>query len=197
MTVTVTGVLLAAGAGTRMGFPKALARDPDGTSWLVRSVAVLREGGCDRVVVVLGARAEEAKALVPPDVQVVVAEDWADGMAASLRCGLQALDVGELAVLTLVDLPDVRPDVVERVLALASGPTALVRASYDGLPGHPVVLGRDHWAAVADDVVGDQGAQRYLRRHRCAMVECGDLATGADQDEPPYRSSGDGASGAT
>ncbi|MDE0776310.1 MAG: GNAT family N-acetyltransferase [Nocardioides sp.] len=182
------GVLLAAGAGSRMGMPKALVHDPDGTPWLVRSVAVLRDSGCDEVVVVLGARAEEAVALVPAGVRVVVADDWAEGMSASLRAALGTVDEdpsdGEVAVVTLVDLPDVGPEVVRRVVAAATGPAALVRASYGGRPGHPVVLGRDHWAPIAADVSGDEGAKSYLRRHGCASVECGDLATGADQDEP-------------
>ncbi len=182
-----TGVLLAAGAGSRMGKPKALVRDPDGTSWLVRSVEVLRASGCDDVLVVLGARADEARALVPPGARVVVADDWADGMAASLRCGLRALHDGEVAVVTLVDLPDVGPEVVRRVLAAAAGSAGLSRASYGGVPGHPVVLGRDHWAPIADDVSGDQGAKSYLRRHAVELVECGDLASGADQDEPAPR----------
>jgi CTP:molybdopterin cytidylyltransferase MocA/RimJ/RimL family protein N-acetyltransferase len=189
------GVLLAAGAGSRMGMPKALVHDPDGTAWLVRSVGVLRDSGCDEVVVVLGARADEAAALVPADVHVVVADDWADGMSASLRAGLGTLDddpsCGEVAVVTLVDLPDVGADAVRRVVAAATGPAALVRASYGGRPGHPVVLGRDHWAPIAADVSGDEGAKTYLRRHGCALVECGDLATGEDQDEPPGGSVGD------
>lgn len=183
--MSVTGVLLAAGAGSRMGMPKALVREADGTSWLLRSIDALRAAGGDEIVVVLGARAEEARSLAPDGVRVVVADDWADGMAASLRCGLRALETGELAVVTLVDLPDVGPDVVRRVVATASGPATLARASYDGLPGHPVLLGSDHWAAIAADIAGDRGAKSYLRRHDCALVECGDLATGADQDEPP------------
>lgn len=187
--MTLIGLVLAAGEGSRMGRPKALVHDPDGTSWLVRSVEVLRDAACDDVVVVLGARSEETCALVPSGAQVVVADDWADGMAASLRCGLRtlsAVEAGfEIAVVTLVDLPDVDAEVVRRVVAAATGPAALVRASYDGRPGHPVVLGRDHWAVIADDVSGDQGAKSYLETHGCALVECGDLATGVDQDTPP------------
>lgn len=182
--MTPAGVLLAAGAGTRMGMPKALVRDAEGRSWLVRSVEVLRDAGCDDVLVVLGAGAEEARVLVPAGARVVVADDWAAGMAASLRTGLRSLERGDLAVVTLVDLPDVDAHVVRRVVAAASDTAALVRASYDGVPGHPVVLGRDHWAAVVDDVAGDEGAKGYLRRHGCLLVECGDLATGADQDTP-------------
>ena len=51
------GVLLAAGAGRRAGGPKALRVDADGTSWLLRSIAVLRDGGCAAVIVVLGCQA--------------------------------------------------------------------------------------------------------------------------------------------
>ena len=69
-----------------MGRPKALVRDDDGTSWLRRSVAALHDGGCSAVVVVLGARADDARPLLEGvDVEVVVAEDWAEGMSASLR----------------------------------------------------------------------------------------------------------------
>jgi hypothetical protein len=87
----VEGLLLAAGAGRRMGMPKALVSDDSG-SWLQRGVATLRDGGCSRVTVVLGAEAERARALMEGlDVSVVVAEDWAQGMGASLRAGLRSL----------------------------------------------------------------------------------------------------------
>ncbi|HET6529482.1 MAG TPA: NTP transferase domain-containing protein, partial [Actinoplanes sp.] len=51
----VAGLLLAAGAGRRMGTPKALLRDPDGTAWVTRSARVLVAGGCRPVLVVVGA----------------------------------------------------------------------------------------------------------------------------------------------
>lgn len=173
----ISGLLLAAGAGRRMGTPKALVDD-----WLVRSVAVLREGGCDEVTVVLGAAADEARALLPADQRVVVAEDWDEGMGASLRVGLEALgpDV-EAAVVHLVDLPDVGADVVARVVSPASA-AGLARAAYHGVPGHPVLIGRDHWEDVIEAAVGDQGARGYLKTHDVRLVECGDLAGGDDVD---------------
>src|SRR5262245_25883298 len=82
-SVVVDGLLLAAGAGTRMGRPKALVVGDDGTPWLHASIARLQLGGCRRVTVVLGAAAEEAAALLataptPRDgVHAVVARDWA------------------------------------------------------------------------------------------------------------------------
>ena len=184
---TTTGLLLAAGAGTRMGRPKALVVD-DGTPWLVRGVETLRGGGCDDVVVVLGAAADEARGLVPEGVGVVVAADWAEGMSASLRAGLVHLEETEAdaALVSLVDLPDVTDAVVRRVLAAGADQAALIRTTYDGRPGHPVLLGREHWFGVRAAAVGDRGARDYLANHALVAVECGDLATGRDVDGPIF-----------
>ena len=114
-------MLLAAGSGERFGGPKALARDDDGTSWLLRSVQALRP--CAEVVVVLGAEAEQAAALLPMSVSRIRADDWAEGMGASLRAGLAALASTDhdAALVSLVDLPDVDAAVVARLLATAGG----------------------------------------------------------------------------
>jgi len=184
--MAVAGLLLAAGAGSRMGRPKALLVHDDGTPWVARAVAVLRDGGCDDVTVVLGAAADEARALVPVGASVVVADDWAEGMSASLRTGLLALEDtdADAALVSLVDLPDVGDAVVRRVLAAGADPAALIRTTYDGRPGHPVVLGREHWFGVRAAALGDLGARDYLAHHALVEVECGDLASGRDMDRP-------------
>ena len=182
------GLLLAAGGGRRMGVPKALVHDPDGTSWLLRSVQALREGGCREVTVVLGARADEAGALLDGSgARLVVAADWAEGLAASLRAGLASLDptTATLAVVLLVDLPDVGADVIRRVREVANGRVeALARATYSGSPGHPVVIGAAHWQGAIAASTGDAGARGYLAGRAVELVECGDLATGRDRDTP-------------
>jgi nicotine blue oxidoreductase len=180
--MTVVGLLLAAGAGERFGGPKALARDGDGTSWLLRSVQALRP--CDEIVVVLGAEAERAAALLPMSVSRIRADDWAEGLGASLRAGLSALaPTGhDAALVSLVDLPDVDAAVVARLVAATTRPGDLARAAYDGVPGHPVLIGRDHWEGVVATATGDRGARDYLAAHEVVLVECGDLATGADVD---------------
>ena len=193
--MSVAGLLLAAGAGRRMGTPKALLRDERDVPYVDRALGRLLDGGCDLVTVVLGAAADEVRAIldedgwcVDPAVDVVVAEDWAEGMGASLRAGLSALaagrDVVPAALVSLVDLPDVDEAVVARVLAADDRSDSLARASYDGVPGHPVLLGRDHWAGVVETATGDRGARDYLRDRDVLTVECGDLATGRDVDTP-------------
>jgi CTP:molybdopterin cytidylyltransferase MocA len=171
-----------------MGMPKALVRGDDGELWLVRGVRTLTEGGCTQVTVVLGAAAEEALPLLDgTGATAVVAADWEDGMSASLRAGLTAATGtdADAVVVSLVDLPDVGADVVRRLLDPLPDPTTLRRASYDGRPGHPVVIGRDHWAAVAAETSGDRGARIYLDSHGAEAIECGDLATGRDVDRRP------------
>jgi len=175
----VVGVLLAAGAGTRYGMPKVLARQGE---WLRIAVEALASGGCDDVVVVLGAAVVD----VPPPARAVLAADWATGMSASLRAGLDAAAEAELVVLHLVDTPDVGADVVTRVVGAArSSSSGLARAAYGGRPGHPVVIARRHRAALSATLHGDEGARTFLKGSRgVVFVECGDLATGLDVDQP-------------
>lgn len=176
-----------------MGRPKALVRGADGLPWSVRTCRRLLEAGCDPVRVVLGAEAVAAAALLEQagaPLDVVVAADWAQGMGASLRAGLAGLDDlaadATGALVHLVDLPDVGVGVLSRVLSSAPGDRAdaLVRAAYAGVPGHPVLIGRAHWAGVAEAAGGDRGARDYLAARHVDLVECGDLATGADVDRP-------------
>ena len=190
MPGSVAGILLAAGAGSRMGMPKGLLRTADGTPWVSRAVAALAAGGCVPILAVTGAQAEHVQALVPALAQIVVATDWNEGMGASLRAGLRALQSlppSVLAVIiTLVDTPGVTPETVARLQRLAgsAGPGVLARAGYHGVPGHPVLIGREHWAAVIEAAIGDQGARSYLAGRDVVLVESADVGSGADVDTP-------------
>jgi CTP:molybdopterin cytidylyltransferase MocA len=188
----ILGILLAAGAGRRAGGPKALRVDADGTSWLTRSISVLRDGGCDAVIVVLGCEALRVREVIAnstfaadPAITVVDAPDWQQGMSSSLRSGLlAAASASWQAVLVhLVDLPDVTAEVVRRLIRQAPpGTASLARATYGGRPGHPVLVGRDHVKSVMSGLTGDSGAKDYLAQHGAHSVECGDLASGQDHD---------------
>ena len=182
--MTVAGLLLAAGAGRRFGMPKALVRH-DGRLFVEHAAEALHAGGCAPVVVVLGALAADVRSTAALSGSSLVDNPgWESGMGSSLRAGLAALPTDSEAVVVLpVDTPGVTAAAVARFVALAS-PSALARATYDGVPGHPVLIGRDRWAAVSDLATDDTGARPYLARHEVTMVPCEDVATGADVDRP-------------
>ncbi|WP_414172289.1 nucleotidyltransferase family protein [Clavibacter tessellarius] len=192
---SITGVVLAAGAGSRFGGPKALAAHPDGTPWLATAIRALAGAGCSPVLVVLGARVAEAEALLAalPEAahaRVVRADDWADGMSASLRAALRAAAASDPAPVALavvpVDVPDLDAATVRRVLdAGPVDPSSLRQAVFHGRPGHPALIGRAHWGALAAEVRGDAGARAYLSAHDARLVEAADLGTGADVDRRP------------
>lgn len=183
--MTVAGLLLAAGAGRRYGMPKALVRHR-GQLFVEHAADVLHAGGCAPVVVVLGALAADVRSTAMLSGSSLVDNpDWESGMGSSLRAGLAALATTDCAAVVVlpVDTPGVTAGAVRRFVALAS-PTALARATYDGRPGHPVLIGRDRWAAVGEQATGDAGARPYLARHDVAAVPCEDVASGADVDQP-------------
>ncbi len=181
--MTTCGIVLAAGAGTRFGGPKGLARAGDGTPWVATAVRTLRDAGCDPVIVVVGAAADAVAALVPAGAVVAPAEDWSDGLSASVRAGLSAAaeTPAEAALIVPVDVPDLTASACRRVMA-GAGRASLRRARYEGAPGHPVLIGRDHWYRVAAELTGDRGAGAYLRDHVADAVECADLWHGQDVD---------------
>ncbi|MEV4138089.1 NTP transferase domain-containing protein [Dactylosporangium sp. NPDC049742] len=192
---TIVGLVLAAGGGRRYGGPKALVRHDDGRLLVERAVATLREGGCTRIVVVLGAESARVRDEAQlGDARLVDNPAWKSGMGSSLRVGLAAVadaeteaDAAAVAVL-LVDTPGIGPDAVARLLAAAdSGSKALVTASYQGRRGHPVILGRDHWAGVSTLATADVGARAYLIAHADLVqaVPCEDIADDTDLDVPP------------
>ncbi|NJP50159.1 nucleotidyltransferase family protein [Streptomyces sp. SBST2-5] len=183
----VAGLLLAAGGGRRLGGrPKALLAHR-GRPLVEHAVRVLREGGCGRVHVVLGARAQEVRERAAlPSCVLVDNPGWEQGMGTSLRAGLESLagTGARAALVSLVDQPGIGEQAVARVLAAYRTADSLASATYHGVRGHPVLLGAAHWAGVAATATGDRGARAYLREHeeRITPVECGDVADPHDID---------------
>ena len=176
---TAAGVVLAAGAGTRFGGPKAPFQY-QGERLVDRSVRILREAGCDPIFVVLGAWEGNVDGA-----EVIVNHAWQEGMGSSLRIGLTQVDAtsADNALITLVDLPGLTPEAVKRVLA---APEGAVVATYDGARGHPVRIPRRHFRELTEALSGDVGARDFLaRRSDVRFVEVGDIATGMDMDVSP------------
>jgi len=184
---TVAAVVLAAGGGRRYGMPKALV-EYEGSLLVERAVRTAR-AVCDPVLVVLGARAVDVwRQADLAGATVLANKDWETGMASSLRTGLDGLRGWpgrvDAALVLLVDMPGMTPEAL-RLLAGHAAPHALAVATYDGVRGHPVLLGREHWAAVAETSTGDEGARRYLAAHDVAEVDCTGVADPTDLDVPP------------
>jgi molybdenum cofactor cytidylyltransferase len=177
------GLILAAGAGRRFGSTKQLA-ELRGRPLLAHALAaMLAVDGLERVIVVLGHDADEIRARVDfGGAEVVIADDWATGQAASLRRGLAAAAGADAVVITLGDQPFITPAVITEALAQLPGHDA-VRAVYDGQPGHPVVLGRPVLDA-AGELHGDQGARELLARFNVRRWNAGHLADATDVDTP-------------
>lgn len=183
----IAGVVLAAGSGSRFGASAKQLAELDGIPLLEHALRALQAvPGIERVVVVLGARAKEILAGVDfGTAEPVVCADWADGQAASLRCGIEAVADADAAVLTLGDMPRITPAVITQFADLAAryGTKARARAIYDGLPGHPVVLGREYFDQIAA-LQGDVGAREVLKAIGAYPIECGHLCSPADVDTP-------------
>jgi molybdenum cofactor cytidylyltransferase/nicotine blue oxidoreductase len=183
----VAGIVLAAGGGRRYGMPKALV-EYQGSLLVERAVATAR-AVCDPVLVVLGAQAVDVwqRARLGEAI-LLVNRDWETGMASSLRTGLDGLrglpGGADAALVQLVDMPGMTPAALARVAEHAA-PDALAVATYDGVRGHPVLIGREHWAGVAATATGDEGARRYLATHEVTEVDCSGLADPTDLDVPP------------
>jgi nicotine blue oxidoreductase len=183
----VAGLLLAAGGGRRLGGrPKALL-EHRGRPLVEHAVGVLRTAGCTRVHVVLGAAAAVVRERAElGDCVLVENPEWAEGMGSSLRAGLGSLTgtKARAALVSLVDQPGIGAAAVRRVLAAYEDETSLVSAAYDGVRGHPVLLGAAHWAGITATATGDRGARAYLKEHEDAitLVECADVAEPYDID---------------
>ncbi|MGY1843962.1 nucleotidyltransferase family protein [Modestobacter sp. SYSU DS0875] len=183
----VAGLVLAAGGGRRYGMPKALVEYRG--SLLVERAVRTATAVCDPVLVVLGASAVEVWQRADLAGATVLANrDWETGMASSLRTGLDGLRSWpgrvDAVLVQLVDMPGMTPEALTRVAAHAA-PDALAVATYDGVRSHPVLLGREHWAGVAETATGDEGARGYLAGRDVVEVDCTGLADPTDLDVPP------------
>lgn len=188
---STTAVLLAAGAGTRLGLgPKALL--PFRGRTLVEVLAdVLLAGGCREVVIVLGADAAKVRAATDLGRHRVVDNpDWATGMGSSFRAGVAAADPADRVLMALVDQPGLTPETVARLLA-AHRPGRVTAAAYRDPEGklrrgHPLLLDAGLRAEAAKTATGDAGARHFLRAHPdlVDLVDCSDLSGGEDLDTP-------------
>ena len=177
----IGGLVLAAGAGERFGGPKQLA-DLRGRPLLEHVLAAMAESPVDRTVVVLGAHAPEVIERVPlHGAEAIVCEDWREGMGASLRAGVAALEDCDAIVVVLGDQPLLAPEAVACVVDARAGGAPAVRATYGGRPGHPVLIERPLFTRLRE-VRGDEGARSVLEGVDLREVACDGLGSPDDVD---------------
>jgi molybdenum cofactor cytidylyltransferase len=166
----VAAVVLAAGGASRFTGEghklRAVVRGKPVIAWAMESAVA---AGLDATLVVVGA--VDLADLLPPDVEVVVNERWAEGQATSLQCaigwagerGLDAVVVG------LADQPFVGTQAWQAVAA-ASAPIAV--ATYDGRRRNPVKLHCQVWPLLPHE--GDEGARRIITAnpHLVSEIAC-------------------------
>jgi len=183
----VPGIVLAAGASSRMGVPKPLLTLGDRT-FLARILESLRDGGVPWAVVVTrpglaGVGDEVARVGFGRLVENPVPDA---GQLSSLLAGLDAVDSPEVSgvLVTLVDVPLISADTVRAVLAQAAGSRAqILRAVHRGRHGHPVLFKRSTFDALrrADPALG---AKAVVRSHPVEDVEVSDAGITEDIDTP-------------
>ncbi|CAN7504915.1 nucleotidyltransferase family protein [Pseudarthrobacter oxydans] len=184
-----SAVLLAAGAGTRLGLgPKALL--PFRGLSLVEIIGlVLLDGGCNEVVVVLGAGADRVQASTNLDHFITVVNPrWQSGMGSSLLCGVVATNPNNHLLVALVDQPGITAGMVRR-LREGHRPGRVTAAAYRDAGGvlrrgHPLLIDVTLRAAACESVTGDAGARSFLSSNPglIDLVDCTDQSTGEDVD---------------
>lgn len=190
--MSTVGIVLAAGDGSRLGGRAKALLPYRGRPLLHTVVEALSAGGCDEIVVVVGAHADAVTAACPAGVTVVRNPDWADGMSTSMRRGVDAA-VGpdtaaggpDTVALTVVDFPGITAELVRTVLTTHERGTVTLPVFGDR-PGHPVVFDAADAIAAAQQATGDEGARSFLARNRDRVrrPDCTSLADPGDVDTP-------------
>jgi nicotine blue oxidoreductase len=181
----VSAILLAAGAGSRFGGGKLLAKLNDMP--LVEHVLVALEASpVDKIVVVVGADAKRLREVCEPyGFRIVENPEWRRGQSTSVRAGLRALGPeARAAVVLLADQPLVGADAVKRLVEAFEGGAKVAVAAYGGEPRNPVLFSREVWPLLEAELSGDEGARPFLRRHQdlVTRVPCDEVGDPVDVD---------------
>jgi molybdenum cofactor cytidylyltransferase len=181
----VSAVVLAAGAGSRFGGGKLLAR-LGGRPLIVAVLDNLRAAPVDEVIVVVGADAERLREVCERyEIRTVDNEDWDTGQSTSVLAGLRACgEETRAAVVLLGDQPLVGAEAIERLAAAFAEGAEVAVATYGGKRRNPVLFSRGVWPLLEAELAGDEGARSLLRRHPELVVEvpCEGVGNPADVD---------------
>ena len=187
----ITGIILAAGRGRRMGRTKQLLPFR-GQTILECVVEHALASSLERVVVVLGYQAAVIGPLLKgKNVTIVCNPRYDSGQSSSLKAGMQAVSEDAEAVLFLLgDQPLVTPQIINLILAAyATTPGPIIQPEFAGKRGNPVLFSRETFPSI-QAVTGDCGARPLFDEYagRILRVPVDDPAIQMDIDsEEDYR----------
>jgi len=172
--VMISAIVLAAGESKRMGRPKQLLAW-QGKTLLRHVLESLMKSDADEIILVLGHEAEAIrKGLTEFQIKIVINPDYKQGMASSLRQGLLAMNpTSEAFLVLLADQPGIGPEIMNRMIRdfqRADPKRGIVRPVYQGLRGHPVLIGVQY-LQEALQLQGDVGARQILMNHPEDIIE--------------------------
>ncbi len=176
------GLVLAAGASARMGYPKALLPLPSGTPLAMHQMRLLRTAGCGRVAVVLGSTAD-AIAKKITDGEVIRNPDWERGRLTSIQAGLRGLPGHRGYLILPVDTVGLSPETLARILGAVTPATLALRPLYQGRPGLVLWVSAATAMEILDLPVHDTPLDDWLGK-RVAGVSVDDASVLANINTP-------------
>jgi molybdenum cofactor cytidylyltransferase len=183
--LNIVGLLLAAGSATRFGSDKLQHALPHGVSISVQSARHLKSE-LGRVVAVVRPNSDQLiSSLIAEGCEVVVCENAAEGMGASLACAARTAGEVDGYVIALADMPFLRRTTIAAVRDALVGGAPLVAPYFRARRGHPVGLSHEFFHTLLT-LRGDEGAKRLLAAHEKRMVKIpvGDPGALRDIDRP-------------
>ena len=182
--MSISLIMLAAGGSTRLGSPKQLL-SYDGQTLIRRAATAAVESSCDRVVIVIGSRAEDMKRELE-DLPVLIVEnpEWQTGMSSSIRAGLSETTGAEAVLIMLCDQPFVTADVLDSLIdTYHKTGLPIVASDYGAMRGVPALFAKELFAELAS-LIGDEGARRLIARHPEMVATIAFAACVFDVDTP-------------
>ena len=182
----ITGILLAAGRGTRFGSQKLLARLSNGRSdrrYVIEASAANLLAAVGRVIAVTGRDERLMRVLDDCGCQVIVNERAAEGMGTSIGAGVGASRTAEGWIIALGDMPFIQPATIEKIKSVLAEGAAIALPTHEGRRGHPVGFARQY-GGVLSALEGDTGAKAIIDTNiaLARMVEVSDTGIFADID---------------